>query len=113
MPLLGRAYPGVDTREGSTGREGEVPDLLGVHPDSSLTLIKLYPVEFSFWSTMMDIADVGGRGNFSRRASVGVTGVLWLSALNVTHQEGIHLVSAGGNGKSELPLQAGSWVKAR
>lgn len=42
----------------------------------------------------MGKADVGGRGNFSRRAGVGVTGVLWLSALNIAPQEGIHQVSA-------------------
>lgn len=42
----------------------------------------------------MGKAGVGGRGNLTRRAEVGVTGVLWLRALDVAPQEGIHLVSA-------------------
>lgn len=54
----------------------------------------------------MGKAGVGGRGNFTRRAEVGVTGILWLGALNVTPQEGIHLVSAWG---SKVRIATPSW----
>lgn len=65
-------------------------------------------MEYSFWCTKTGKAGVGSRGNFTRRAEVGVTGVLWLRALDVAPQEGIHLVSAWGRESqdccSKLPL---------